>query len=337
MSKQATVQTQTTARPTITPKSAGLLQRQCACGPHNTGGECEECKKKRESTLQRAAISSSPVHDVPPIVHEVLRSPGQPLDPATRTFMESRFGHDFSRVRVHTDAKAAESARAVNARAYTVGSDVVFGAGGYAQNSIFGQNLLAHELAHVVQQNQSAGTPYSAAAAEKEADQAATRAVTGQPVSVHTTVKSGIQRQAKPGKAPDVRRLVLALEDNIGENLADFGHHFYRISTLYPDQPDLLEEAFSRYALGLNVLETSYQWAGFEPETAEKLALGTGILFKGYTLLSEGEFVYDYQIELGSGMKLEASIDLALDPNFEDVKKTKVDLNFVGLGLVGRF
>ena len=58
---------------------------------------------------------------IPPMVQEVLRSPGQPLDPTTRTFMESRFDADFSQVRVHTDPRAAESAQAVNALAYTVG------------------------------------------------------------------------------------------------------------------------------------------------------------------------------------------------------------------------
>ena len=88
----------------------------------------------------------------PPIVHDVLRSPGQPLNPNTRGFMESRFGHDFSQVRVHTDARAAESARAVNARAYTVGRDIAFGSGQYTPGSSTGQRLLAHELAHVMQQ-----------------------------------------------------------------------------------------------------------------------------------------------------------------------------------------
>ena len=66
---------------------------------------------------------------IPSIVHEVLHFPGEPLDSNTRTFMESRFGHGFSQVRVHTDAKAAESARNVNAHAYTVGHNVVFGGG----------------------------------------------------------------------------------------------------------------------------------------------------------------------------------------------------------------
>jgi hypothetical protein len=88
---------------------------------------------------------------VPPIVHEVLRSPGQPLDPTTRAFMEPRFGHDFSQVRVHTDGRAAESARAVNALAYTAGRAVVFATGRYAPFTARGQSLLTHELAHVVQ------------------------------------------------------------------------------------------------------------------------------------------------------------------------------------------
>ena len=85
---------------------------------------------------------------VPPVVHEVLRLPGQPLDAHTRAFFEPRFGHDFSRVRVHTGASAVVSARSVGALAYTVGRNIVFGDGQSASN----RPLLAHELAHVVQQ-----------------------------------------------------------------------------------------------------------------------------------------------------------------------------------------
>ena len=106
-------------------------------------------------------MNHSSGHGVPPIVHEVLRSPGQPLDVATRAFMEPRFGHDFSGVRVHTDAKAAESARAVNALAYTVGRNVVFGAGQYLPQTNAGQRLLAHELTHTVQQIKSESAPDS--------------------------------------------------------------------------------------------------------------------------------------------------------------------------------
>lgn len=88
----------------------------------------------------------------PAIVHEVLRSPGQPMAAATRAFMEPRFDHDFSQVRVHADARAADAAHAVGARAYTVGDRVVMGAGQYRPHSADGRRLLAHELAHVVQQ-----------------------------------------------------------------------------------------------------------------------------------------------------------------------------------------
>src|SRR5579884_977988 len=134
------------------------LQRKCACGQHTiAGGECEECRQKREGVLQRSAISAAPTNGVPPVVHDVLNSPGQPLDVGTRAFMEPRFGFDFSRVRVHTDARAAESAQAVNALAYAVGSDVVFDQGQYNPLSSEGRWLLAHELTHVVQQNTGGG------------------------------------------------------------------------------------------------------------------------------------------------------------------------------------
>jgi outer membrane protein OmpA-like peptidoglycan-associated protein len=93
------------------------------------------------------------MNEIPPIVHDVLNSPGQPLDTATRAFMEPRFHHDFSGVRVHTDSKAAESAQAVNAHAYTVGSHIVFNTGQYRPGTKPGANLLAHELTHVLQQS----------------------------------------------------------------------------------------------------------------------------------------------------------------------------------------
>ena len=187
MSERAALQTK--AAPVSKPPANSVLQRKCACGQHTiAGGECDACNKKR---LQRRASGQAETEEAPPIVHEVLRSPGQPLDAGTRGFMESRFHHDFSRmpvhavapqrsgeamtigeandfheqeadrvaervmtsepqsstprtgldfsrVRVHTDARAAESARAVGALAYTVGNNLVFGAGQYAPNSLSG-------------------------------------------------------------------------------------------------------------------------------------------------------------------------------------------------------
>ncbi|MGA7180810.1 MAG: DUF4157 domain-containing protein [Thiobacillaceae bacterium] len=110
-------------------------------------------------------------------MYEVLRSPGQPLAPQTRVFLEPRFGLDFSRVQVHMDGHAARSAHAIDALAYTVGHHVVFGTGQYAPDTPRGQRLLAHELTHVAQQRDApAAAPRISApsdAHEVEADRAA--------------------------------------------------------------------------------------------------------------------------------------------------------------------
>lgn len=134
------------------PLIGGTLQRKCACGNH---GGCGGCGGKKDSLLQRTAINSAPLSDngVPPVVHQVLGSSGQPLDTSTRAFMEPRFGHDFSGVRVHTGTQADESARAVNAAAYTVGQNIVFSNRMFRPSEASGRQLLAHELTHVVQQS----------------------------------------------------------------------------------------------------------------------------------------------------------------------------------------
>jgi len=160
----------------LTPAPFGTLQRQCACG--GSGGECEECKKKR--TLQRRPGTGADPATVPSIVYDVLRSPGQPLDRDAREFFAPRFGHDFSKVRVHTDARAAESARAVNALAYTVGGHLVFDSRQYAPGTSEGRKLLAHELTHVFQQRNAPEAPASVLGAvtdplEREADLAAVK------------------------------------------------------------------------------------------------------------------------------------------------------------------
>lgn len=98
---------------------------------------------------------ASPV--VPVAIREALRGSYRPLDAATRAFFEPRFGHDFGAVRVHTSEVSADSARALNAHAYTIGRDIVFGAGQYAPQTSAGRRLLAHELAHVVQQHRQSG------------------------------------------------------------------------------------------------------------------------------------------------------------------------------------
>ena len=146
MNVQATVQTKT-PKPTVISVTHGLLQRCTATQ------ECDECRKKREATLQRAAVNNIPTHGVPPIVHEVLRSPGQPLDAQTRAFMEPRFGHDFSQCAC---AYGCESSQ------FFTGGECI-GLHGRARCGVWprticprsheGQRLIAHEIVHVVQQN----------------------------------------------------------------------------------------------------------------------------------------------------------------------------------------
>jgi len=156
--------------------------------------------------------------EVAPIVQEGLRSPGQPLDPSTRNFMEPRFGHDFGNVRVHTDAGAAESARAVNALAYTIGPNIVLPPDQYKPASIEGRKLLAHELTHVLQQTGADGTNASEEAAEKEADRNAVTSQGENNLAVEITAPGKLQRQPATAGAEstaaltDIDRIVRAAE-----------------------------------------------------------------------------------------------------------------------------
>jgi hypothetical protein len=166
------------------------LRRACACGTRTTGGgECASCTKKKVQAkfavgkaddafereadavadrvmrgaapgiatpaavaVQRHADRATDGADAPASVDAVLAGSGSPLDAGLRTDMEARFGHDFSQVRAHTGAAAAQSAREIGAAAYTAGHHVVFGEGRYAPQAPEGRRLIAHELTHVLQQ-----------------------------------------------------------------------------------------------------------------------------------------------------------------------------------------
>ena len=189
----------------FTPVVRPVVQRKCACGgTPGPDGECEQCRRHRLSAMARGATA-------PPIVHEVLRSSGQALDSGVRAAMETRFGHDFSRVRVHADARAAESAKAINARAYARGDNIVFAAGEFAPQSNAGRKLLAHELAHVVQQSSVAGPATSGldslgiGAARGSAENEADRMAAGGAFAARGGSGSLIQRQmegAQPAMNP---------------------------------------------------------------------------------------------------------------------------------------
>ena len=134
------------------------LQRKCVCG-----GGCPACQTAQSHSdhehVQTKHVGSNDFETTaaPPIVHEALSSAGQPLDSSTREFMEPRFGHDFSQVRIHTGPPASVAARGVAAQAFTAGEYIAFGHGQYAPAGTAGRHLLAHELTHVLQQR--AGAP----------------------------------------------------------------------------------------------------------------------------------------------------------------------------------
>jgi uncharacterized protein DUF4157 len=158
------------------------------------------------SMLNEETETSSPVHEV------IDSGGGTPIEGSTRSMMEARLGHDFSDVRVHTGAKADESARSVNAHAYTVGSDVVFKTGQYAPETQAGMRTLAHELTHVVQQRSGPVDGTEAPGGiklsdpndrfEQAAEHSADRVMSGPATSTETaaTGSASVQREAQPGE-----------------------------------------------------------------------------------------------------------------------------------------
>src|SRR5262249_23929734 len=124
-------------------QSGAPIQRKCACNDE----ELVQTKAMEGATARGDAS------------HITSLQGGQPLPPATREFFESRLSYDFGNVRIHDDAQSAANARSINALAYTYGPNIVFGAGQYAPHTHAGQQLLAHELTHVVQQHQAPTQP----------------------------------------------------------------------------------------------------------------------------------------------------------------------------------
>jgi hypothetical protein len=192
--------------PSLRFASAGttVLQRKCSCGgTPGPSGECEECRRKR---LQRksgsAKAESGNSTFAPPIVHEVLRSPGEPLDFATRAFFEPRFGHDLSHIRIHTGERPTQSAKAVGALAYTVGPEVVFAREHYAPHTTEGRVLLGHELAHTMQQGRATpDAPITVGTheyAEREANEASRMIAENRGLKVGMRSSPAVARQEAP-------------------------------------------------------------------------------------------------------------------------------------------
>jgi hypothetical protein len=222
------------------PRGGVLLQRKCACGKHGANEQtCAECSAKK---VQRAFRSKGSIPSISPTVQQVVDSPGSPLDSSTRVQMEQHFGQDFSGVRIHTDAQAAQSADAVDALAYTMGSNIVFGRGQYAPSTPEGRKLVAHELTHVVQQSGHGAGTTDHGAAEAEAESVAANLPSRRSDVVRGSVAGYPllrQPKSKPGVDATAQAIIDAAKDatatpDAGKRATELVWSILR--TYYPDQ-----------------------------------------------------------------------------------------------------
>jgi len=187
-------------------REEGHLQKQPA---RSTAVPRKEIFNLQQKAGNRA-VSQHLASELPDREKEAENLAGRPLDPDTRVKMEERFGHEFSQVRIHTDGQAAESAQSLEASAFTSGEDISFDKGEYAPSTEVGKKLLAHELAHVLQQRHAApgkiqdtlDTGQSAAALEHAADQSAEAVTSGKkaPVVAPPSTTPAVQRKKSPKK-----------------------------------------------------------------------------------------------------------------------------------------
>ncbi len=328
-----------------------------------TCDECEEVEEDEELIKTKKAGDVTP--EVTPAISsgiQSLQGGGRPLSGSKRGFFEPRFGADFSNVRVHNDTRAASAARSINARAFTLGHNVVFGAGEYYSDALAGRKLLAHELTHVVQQN---GGPtlfsegkdsentipnsqeFSVVSPEfgeqedgmiqrqEQPDVTGTEDISPDPEESSATRPEGGSTRANRcytnPEFPDFRCLASALKLDIDENLWNNAHHFYRAASLFPDDNELMWNTFLRYGLGVNLLQTSFGFLGTNERLGTVLSYGTGIGLKSYDLFQNGVLKLDVPIPLGRGVNLDLQLDLNADPNnLTNVRKASVGVGFSG-------
>lgn len=196
------------------------IQRACDCGRRAQGGECEQCRKKRVQRHGEGGTAGADSSAARAGVDAALASAGQPLQPAARQHLEQRFGRDFAHVRVHADSAAAASARSLGAQAYATGEHLVFGAGRYAPHTRGGLWLLAHELAHTVQQRlggsaqaqafDEAGVAAHEDPGETAADRAADAVLSGGAMPALAPAAGGLQcrKVTKVDTVDDAEKLV---------------------------------------------------------------------------------------------------------------------------------
>ncbi len=285
------------------------LRRPTLPSTSHAGESVGEPANAAAPVMRKETATDQPV--IPQSVENELRSPALPLDPETRGRMESSFGRDFSQVRIHTGPDAADSAESIQARAYTVGRDIVFGASQYAPGTSEGTRLLAHELTHTVQQSAAGETPTTSAPAnpglrfaqppatplEHEADHAAEHVAAGTTVGPLSSSGAGVQRQIDPKAAlPPVASVVSALH----------GLYFSPV-----DKKAVFREGSGELqliAMALRALLDNDYKPGMEVEVLDKLKKGPG----GFTInpadnaghQNGGETIHVLRISPNSSLQL---------------------------------
>ncbi|MCW3846500.1 DUF4157 domain-containing protein [Sphingomonas sp. LB-2] len=213
---EARVPLRNPAPPILSPARTAVQRR---CKNHGAGEECPKC------AVQRKERGGAPGRKHAAEVDAVLANPGRPLPPALKNDMEARFGHDFSAVRIHDDAAGARAADAVDAQAFAHGNDIAFGPGRFDPDTPDGRWLIAHELAHTVQQSQgSEGVQQRGAASdgalEREADAAASAALAYAPLPPLSAAPAAVARAAKPAAKPKGKNADLTIgADNLKYNV----------------------------------------------------------------------------------------------------------------------
>jgi len=226
--------------------SAASVQRKCACA--GSGGECDECRQQREEEavsspmLQRASTQDAGGGtEAPSVVHETLRSRGEALGDSVRPAMERRFGRDFSNVRIHTSPQASRSAQAVNALAYTAGNDVVFAPGQYSPQGLSGKKLLAHELAHVVQQTGEQSAPLQISRQADTDSPVAQTTPNTDTTEMDANQNCGVQHVVVPSPGTAINYVVLKQGASAAEGLRyvkNVGNCSVFLHGLYPSMPE---------------------------------------------------------------------------------------------------
>jgi hypothetical protein len=277
------------AEPTPISSAPSTIRRKCAACEAG-GGTCPKCEE--EEKLQRKEKPGHAAQAAPAIHSQIaaLRGGGQPLPPSVRAFFEPRFGADFSQVQVHTGSRAHESARAIQAKAFTLGYDVVFAAGKYAPDIPEGKRLLAHELTHTLQQR---GTGRAVIQADFESDFAGRQEVPveGTPVQPPGTVKVKTY-QAEGGKwvyAPfgiySPNQIPQAYQDRIMESGKAFQWRSPNPNDLSQGLQDELERLENQGELTVRDMRALAEGAGKEMNIRLTMVrVGSDYRFVGYDM-----------------------------------------------------